>query len=385
MLTIMIAARNAAKTIERALQSCISETEKIILVDDHCNDDTVERARSIAGKKLQVLKTPGSGGLPVARQTGLDAVQSKYAAWLDADDEWLPGRAEKLLSELENGYDVVKDNIELYDGLTGKYMRLVEVPSFVRRENIPVRLFERNYMHGDTQVGFRPEVFRKAGGYDPRVFGPESYDILLRAVAQGATFSFLSTTGYRMYAYPGSVSRNLPIIRKSCKIALAKHNLLDVRGQCLEAGYQPRVADWILVSMAIFREEYSVALAFLDQASPAEADPSVILEPDGPLPLPEGWKRGFYRGTLLLLMGGDVQKAEEELLKAEDIMPSAEGANNLGIAKHRLGKKSQARESFARASELFPGYLDAQVNSKSSTPSSITSHPFRRQAYRSEY
>jgi len=385
MFTIMITARNAAKTIERAVLSCRDEGAKLLLVDDSCTDDTVERAVGIAGSTLQVIRPPAPGGLPVARQAGLDAVQTEYAAWLDADDEWLPGRIDRLLKALKQGADVVADAIELHDGQTGRFLRRMEVPPFLRHEPVPVRLFERNYLPGDTQVGFRVTVFRKAGGYDPVVFGPESFDVLLRSIARGTRFAYLPDSGYRMFAYPGSVSRDLPGLRRATATVLRKHDYQDVLEQCVAAGYSLRLAHWLLVSMALYRDDPASALCFLDHASPQDSDPKEILEPKGPQPLPEGWRRAFYRGTILLLTGENAEEAEKELRRAENIQPSAEVANNLGVAMARMGKLTMAKKLFKTALHLFPGYWDANQNLESTMPDQITTHPFRSRGWRHEY
>lgn len=385
MLTIMITARNAAATIERAVRSALAENLPILLVDDRCTDDTVARAQAAGGPNLRVIAAKAPGSLPVARQTGLEAVTTPYAAWLDADDEWVAGRAERLVAALQQGVDVVADGIELYDGRTGQLLRRMSAPPFLQREITPVRLFERNYLAGDTQVGFRVATLRAAGGYDPAVYGPESFDLLLRAIARGATFAWLPQTGYRMYAYAGSVSRDLPGLRAAGVLALRKHTYDHVRQLCLKAGYTPRVAEWVLVSMALFRDDPEAARSFLDAAAPKSCDPDEVLEPDGPLPLPEGWRRAFFRGTIDLLLRASSAKAARDLQMAEDRQPSAETANNLGVAHRRLGQESQARALFTEALRRFPEYLDARQNLSASEAECITTHPFRRHAVRFEY
>jgi hypothetical protein len=384
--TILIAARNAAATIERAVRSACAEPGcLLVLVDDHCTDDTVARARAVAGDRLRVVCAPDPGGVPLARQAGLDSVETEFAAWLDADDEWILGRAGRLSAALSAGADVATEAIDLHDGVSGAFLRHLEVPDFVRREVTPARLFERNHLPGDTQVAFRTTVFRAAGGYDPVVYGVESFDLLLRAVAIGARFRFGREAGYRMYAYPQSVSRNLARQRAALAAALRKHDYERVRALCRAAGEPERVAAWVLVSMALFREEPAAALRFLDQACPAGADQAEILERDGPWPFREGWRRAFQRGTCLLLVGGRDAEAEEELRRAEFLEPTAEGANNLGVALARLGYAADAGERFAQAEARFPGYLDARLNAAAAVPERITTHPLRRQASRSEY
>jgi len=213
-VTILIAAKNAAETIERAIRSCLPEPNApIILVDDHSTDTTVRRAVAIAGTRLRVIR-PATAGVAAARQAALDAVETEFAAWLDADDEWVPGRLPRLSALLDGGADIATEAIDLYDGASGAWMRRLPIPDFLRGPRGAVRLFERNFLPGDTQVAFRVRTFRDAGGYDPSIAGPESYDVLLRAIRRGARLSFGDEAGYRMHAYPQSLSRNVPNRRR---------------------------------------------------------------------------------------------------------------------------------------------------------------------------
>jgi tetratricopeptide (TPR) repeat protein len=136
--------------------------------------------------------------------------------------------------------------------------------------------------------------------------------------------------------------------------------------------------------MALFRGEPAAALRFLDEASPIPADPEEMLEPDGPWPFREGWRRSFQRGTILLLLG-DADAAASELDRAEALQPTAEGANNLGVAWQRMGRIEQARRCFARAIDRWPGYADASVNLDATAADRITTHPLRRDARRTDY
>ncbi|MBE2213781.1 MAG: glycosyltransferase family 2 protein [Opitutaceae bacterium] len=385
-LTIILCARDAASTIERAIVSVLPEVDcRLLLVDDGCRDATVAIARQAAGDRLRVVAVPAPGGIPRARQMGLEVCETEYAAWLDADDAWVPGRAARILAALGGGADVFCESIDLVDGASGRSLRRLDVPSFVRRERNPARLFERNHLPGDTQVGFRVATLRAAGGYDPEVYGVESFDLLLRVIARGAVFAYGDDVGYRMYAYSGSVSRHLARQRASLAAALKKHEYARVRAWCRAAGEADRVAAWVLVSMALFREEPGAALRFLEEASPAAADPREILEPDGPWPFREGWRRAFQRGTCLALLGGRDEEAIVELRAARSLEVTAEGDNNLGVVFARAGRAEEARGCWEQALQRFPGYLDARMNLEDPGAGRITTHPLRRQASRSEY
>ena len=385
-MTILIVARDAGSTIARAVRSARAETAcPLILVDDQSQDDTAARAQASAGSSLRLLSTSMPGGVGAARQLALSAVETEYAAWLDADDEWIAGRAARLTAMLDAGADVVTESIDLHDGVSGAWLRRLAVPEFLNVRGGAVRLFERNFLPGDTQVAFRTDLFRAAGGYDPAIRGPESFDVLLRALAQGARFAAGRAVGYRMFAYEGSVSRNLERQRAALAMALRKHDYEAVRGRYHAAGYPARTAAWALVMLAQFRGDGEQALQFLDEASPPDADPDEILEPDGPWPYAEGWRRAFHRGTILLQARRDPIGAERELARAETLLPTAETANNHGVALARMRRRGEARAAFTRATHRFPGYRDALINLAAMTPSCLTTHPLRRAASRSEY
>jgi glycosyltransferase involved in cell wall biosynthesis len=370
------------------VSSCLKEEEqgaRLVLIDDHSTDDTVAKARAAGGPRLQIVRAGDPGGIAMARQAGLDACETEFAAWLDADDEWVPGRMGRLGAMLAGGYDVAVESIDLFDGPSGAPLRRLTSPTFLRAPGGAVRLFERNFLPGDTQVAFRVSEFRDAGGYDPGLCGPESFDLLLRAVRRGATFAFGDEAGYRMHAYPGSLSRDVTRQSRAIAAALAKHDYADVRQLYRAHGHSVRAADWALVSMALFRGDARAALQFLDDASPVSADPLEVIEPDGPWPFCEGWRRAFYRGTILLLMGHFDGEAEKELRLAEAMDPTPEGANNLGVALARLGRQREAADRFAAADARFPGYYDARVNATGDVPLRITTHPLRRAPSRTDY
>jgi glycosyltransferase involved in cell wall biosynthesis len=385
-LTVLVAAHNAGATIERALRSILPDRcRAIVLADDHSTDDTVDRARAAVGPSLRVVRSLDPGGVAAARQQALDAVDTPYAAWLDADDEWIPGRAGRLVALLDAGCDVATESIDLHDGPSGNWIGRLDAPSCLRKPGGPLRLFERNLLPGDTQVAFRAQTYRRAGGYDVTLCGPESFDLLLRALRRGATIGFGSDVGYRMYAYPGSLSRNLARQRGSLAAALRKHDYEDVRRLYVAAGLSARLAAWALVLMAQFREEPFEALRYLDEACPEGTDGLEVLEPDGPWPFAEGWRRAFHRGTILLSLGQRDEEAARSLRRAESLGPTPEGANNLGVALARLGRRDDAGRAFAQAVARFDGYADAAVNSRALRPDRITTHPLRRGPARRDY
>jgi glycosyltransferase involved in cell wall biosynthesis len=280
--TILIAARNASETIRRAAASALAQGDySIILIDDHSEDDTVARAKEIAGHRLEVIQPSEHRTLGLTRQTGLMAVETPFAVWLDADDELLPGRIDRMVSELRaRNADLASDCIQLCEGISGIDRGVLYIPSFLKGMNPLARLFERNYLPGIGVVGFRTEFARRIG-YDPVLHGAEDVDFVLRAIVEGARFCLLDSVGYRQYSYPNSLSRQIENQRSMYKAALLKHDYEAVRRLYRLASLDARITAWGLLSMAVFREDYSKALEFLIEAEALAPDPDEVLEPAG--------------------------------------------------------------------------------------------------------
>jgi hypothetical protein len=310
-------------------------------------------------------------------------VTTPFGVWLDADDEFLPGRVERLRTRLDAGADLAADAVELQEADGAR--RMLAMPAFLQRPGGWVRLFERNYLPGPGVVGFRTQTLL-ATGYDPAQHGPEDTDALLRALDAGARLDFEPTPGYRIHALPASLSRDLSNQRAMYRALLAKHDPAHVHARYLEAGWPERVAWWARHSMAVFKDDLDDA----DRCLGILADlrdgvgPDDVAEPDGPQPFVERWRLGFAKGTLALLRGRD-EEARDTLERAAEARQCAEGANNLGVAVARCGELAAARLLFTVAVALRPGYVDALVNLRASDPSRITSHPFRVHDNRIEY
>ena len=106
MTSIIIPAYNAEKYLEAAIASVISQSDsdwELILVDDCSTDSTPTICDEAAQRdsRIHVIHRNNNGGLSAARNTGLDAAQGKYIAFLDADDLLAPDFIRILKTALE--------------------------------------------------------------------------------------------------------------------------------------------------------------------------------------------------------------------------------------------------------------------------------------------
>jgi len=112
-LTVVTPTYNRAQLVTRALDSLRQQAHwpaRVIVVDDGSRDGTPEVAARWARDHdfpLTVDVLPRNGGPAVARNRGIELATTRYVAFLDSDDEQLPG----ALQHLAAGLDAVPDAV----------------------------------------------------------------------------------------------------------------------------------------------------------------------------------------------------------------------------------------------------------------------------------
>lgn len=106
MISVVIPAYNAAKTIVRCVDSLLSQTFQdweLIIIDDGSKDNTLEICQSFQDKRIYVYHKE-NGGVSSARNSGLTYAKGEYIAFMDADDYLEPMYLEHLYQGSE--YDL---------------------------------------------------------------------------------------------------------------------------------------------------------------------------------------------------------------------------------------------------------------------------------------
>lgn len=101
MISVIVPAYNAEKTIEKCLGSIASQSYKnleIIVVNDGSKDSTEKIVHDLALKdtRIKLISVP-NGGVSYARNNGLEHVTGDYVTFVDADDTIEPDMYEHLI------------------------------------------------------------------------------------------------------------------------------------------------------------------------------------------------------------------------------------------------------------------------------------------------
>ena len=109
LVSIMMPAYNVGKYIGRAIESVLAQTYEnleLIIVDDCSTDNTYEIAAGYKDPRIRILRHEQNMGVGPSRNDALSASTGQWVAVLDADDEWLPERLERLIKETDGREDL---------------------------------------------------------------------------------------------------------------------------------------------------------------------------------------------------------------------------------------------------------------------------------------
>ena len=106
LISVVIPAYNAEKTIGKAIQSAIGQTYpdiEVIIIDDCSQDGTVKIADNYAKKddRIRVIQNRTNMGVAFSRNRGVKAARGEWIAFLDSDDRWDKLKLEKQSAVLE--------------------------------------------------------------------------------------------------------------------------------------------------------------------------------------------------------------------------------------------------------------------------------------------
>jgi glycosyltransferase involved in cell wall biosynthesis len=102
MVSVVIPYYNRLSVIGRAVGSVLTQTLKdleLIIVDDGSDDglDLILAVQRFGDQRIRVIRHQVNKGGAAARNTGVQAAQGTWIAFLDSDDEWEPRKLERQL------------------------------------------------------------------------------------------------------------------------------------------------------------------------------------------------------------------------------------------------------------------------------------------------
>lgn len=112
MVSVIMPAYNAEKTIRDSVRSVIDQTVKdleLIVIDDGSADGTVDILSELANtdSRIRFFQNEKNSGASFTRNRAVELAEGEWIAFLDSDDIWHPEKLERQLALVDNDPDMV--------------------------------------------------------------------------------------------------------------------------------------------------------------------------------------------------------------------------------------------------------------------------------------
>ena len=104
-VTIAMPVYNDTLYLREAIDSILNQTYKdfiFLIINDGSTDNSEDIIASYTDKRIKLIKHPYNMGRPAARNTALEAADTEYLAWMDADDIAFPNRLQQQIAFLDS-------------------------------------------------------------------------------------------------------------------------------------------------------------------------------------------------------------------------------------------------------------------------------------------
>jgi len=219
-VSIVIAAYNAADTIQRAIRSALAQegvTVEVIVADDCSADTTREIVAALGTPAVRLVALDSNKGPGGARNAGFAAARGRWIAVLDADDTMRPDRLRRMIDAAERqGAAVAVDNIDVLHGdgrITRMFPRDLLAASLLL--TLPAFIDSNRIFRATHNFGYMKPIFHRAfleGNrltYDEDLRIGEDYLLLAAVLAAGGRCAVVPEAGYLYHIRETSISRVL--------------------------------------------------------------------------------------------------------------------------------------------------------------------------------
>lgn len=183
LVSVVIPTYNRAHVLGRAIDSVLSQTlepDEIIVVDDASDDDTAEVVEGYADPRIQLVRLERRQRAGHARNVGVERARGEWIAFLDSDDEWLPGKLAAQMALAADDVGVVACTSHKWGDDGTKTI----VPKSDLAEGDALAQLLQGMKATTSAYVVRRDALLDAGGFDENLRSSEDYDLLLR-LAQG--------------------------------------------------------------------------------------------------------------------------------------------------------------------------------------------------------
>lgn len=219
-ISVIVPAYNAEKTILETIQSIQQQTLsdfELIVIDDGSTDKTVELLSTIADPRLKVFSYE-NGGLPVARNRGIERATGEYLSFIDADDLWTPDKLETQLAALQAHPDAgVAYSWTAFIDENSQYLYARDPMPF--EGNVYSNILIENFISSGSNILVQRKLVAAAGWFDPALKSAEDWDYYIRLAAR-APFVLVPKYQILYRRSSQSMTSKVDVMERNCLLVL---------------------------------------------------------------------------------------------------------------------------------------------------------------------
>ncbi len=207
-VTVIIPCHNMQDFVGAAVRSALEQDpapREVVVIDDASTDGSAEAAAG-SGDRVRILTGHGEGPAS-ARNLGIAAATTEHVAFLDADDQWFPGKLRAQLEAIERpGVGVAYT-----DYVRGESLETASSPRLAQYSRagegwVFSRLLRQNFILTSSVLARRSLLVR-CGLFNPHLLGCEDIELWLRA-ARRTEFARVNGVYAFKRDHPGNLTRS---------------------------------------------------------------------------------------------------------------------------------------------------------------------------------
>ncbi len=215
MVSVIMPAYNAEAFIADSIQSVLAQTYpnwELLVIDDTSSDKTKEIVKGFSekDKRIKLLENDSNLGTHHSRNKGIKAAQGDLIAFLDADDQWKPGKLYTQVKILQkenvaacfSSYELISENGEPLN-------KMIEALPRLSYE----KLLKANYVGNLTGIYDAQKIGKI---YCPEISKRQDWALWLKVIEKGGPMKGIEESLAMYRVRKNSISRN--------KLEMLKYN-----------------------------------------------------------------------------------------------------------------------------------------------------------------
>jgi glycosyltransferase involved in cell wall biosynthesis len=197
-VSVIVTTYNRKDELKRTIDSILNQSYidfEIIVVDNFSNYNFIEFINTYKSEKIIPIQNSNHGIIAVNRNIGIENARGEFIAFCDDDDWWTSDKLEESIYYLNNGFDVIYHNMQVYDGDIQKMKRDIIKSRYLYKPVNKDLIINGNCIINSSVV-VRKSIVDKVGNINTNreLVSSEDYDYWIKIALQTEKFKFLDKT-----------------------------------------------------------------------------------------------------------------------------------------------------------------------------------------------